>query len=479
MDNRIFKHDLPKAPRHKKTSNKRVGRGSEYRKKHQEIKISLVPKKEKNVEEELAPFDGPMVYDENGTRIHVIKNDGLSINLNGHDFALNGETEDTKTFIPDEDLLFSDELLAEEPPLLMKCNRESCDVTSVQNIPEEPPVLIKCNKECDVVSSVQNVPEEDLLFSDGLGLDDPFVVLDSDSKNSLKSDVQFVKSVKPNGIVPKRRTNMRFTKEEREENIRSGEKLSDESINLVQNILFDSFPAFQGFQDTVLAKKNGFRVIPSGVPYIQILHSHECDHWLCMAFTGERHVLYDSLRSCSSSTNKKFKNYREYLISVPLDIQQQVAEYCKSDDDIQIDVAKVHQQTNGTDCGVFAIAFATHLAHGMDPSGVVFDVPEMRGHLIQCLEKNRMTIFPTAHARRGKFCSVEHLTLNTHCICNGIYHPEIAMVCCGTCEKWFHINCVIKNKKQRSHILDARNDESWYCNGCENGSGECWNRHGK
>ena len=44
----------------------------------------------------------------------------------------------------------------------------------------------------------------------------------------------------------------------------------------------------------------------------------------------------------------------------------------------------VQQQTNGSDCGVFAVAFAACLVYGENPSNVTFDIPKMRPLLRQC-----------------------------------------------------------------------------------------------
>jgi hypothetical protein len=70
----IYKQDIPKAPKRKKTLNKRVGRANEKKIKHSAVSV-LSPKKKKFkneclTEEEIAPLDGPMVYDFNGIRIY-------------------------------------------------------------------------------------------------------------------------------------------------------------------------------------------------------------------------------------------------------------------------------------------------------------------------------------------------------------------------------------------------------------------------
>jgi Ulp1 family protease len=49
----------------------------------------------------------------------------------------------------------------------------------------------------------------------------------------------------------------------------------------------------------------------------------------------------------------------------------------------EISVVSVQQQENGSDCGVFAIAFATALVYSLEPSATAFDVPKMSLHLFQ------------------------------------------------------------------------------------------------
>ena len=52
------------------------------------------------------------------------------------------------------------------------------------------------------------------------------------------------------------------------------------------------------------------------------------------------------------------------------------------------------KQKGGTDCGVFAIAAATALAHGiLNVSS--FDQSAMRQHLVNCFKEHLMTPFPS------------------------------------------------------------------------------------
>lgn len=55
----------------------------------------------------------------------------------------------------------------------------------------------------------------------------------------------------------------------------------------------------------------------------------------------------------------------------------------------------VQKQTNGVDCGVFAIAFATSIALGEDPCGRVFDTSTMRPRLYEMLQREALMSFPS------------------------------------------------------------------------------------
>ena len=54
----------------------------------------------------------------------------------------------------------------------------------------------------------------------------------------------------------------------------------------------------------------------------------------------------------------------------------------------------MQQQADGVDCGVFAIVYATSLAFSKNPSLCSYNVPLMRQHLVNCLEKEMMYPFP-------------------------------------------------------------------------------------
>ncbi len=61
---------------------------------------------------------------------------------------------------------------------------------------------------------------------------------------------------------------------------------------------------------------------------------------------------------------------------------------------VGLNFVPVQQQSNGSDCGVLAIAFATSLALETDPRQVTFDVNGMR-HLALCLRNRAISMFPS------------------------------------------------------------------------------------
>ncbi len=64
----------------------------------------------------------------------------------------------------------------------------------------------------------------------------------------------------------------------------------------------------------------------------------------------------------------------------------------------------VQRQKGSKDCGCFAIAFCVSLLYGEDPSSLLFNQKEMRGHIFSCLTQESFLPFPacalTKKARR-------------------------------------------------------------------------------
>ena len=60
----------------------------------------------------------------------------------------------------------------------------------------------------------------------------------------------------------------------------------------------------------------------------------------------------------------------------------------------QIKMIQCGRQKGAKDCGVFAIAYATAIAHGLNPSRQNFTQQAMRAHLVDCFNNKLLTPFP-------------------------------------------------------------------------------------
>ena len=150
-------------------------------------------------------------------------------------------------------------------------------------------------------------------------------------------------------------------------------------IHQAQVLLRGENSSIEGFQRPTLGPVRNFDVV-SG-EFIQILHTGH-SHWVCVSSIGCElgHVnLYDSLYHDSVLTQEVEEQTNDLLGG------------CL----VALNPMPVQQQTNGSDCGVFAIAFSTCLVFGEDPTFINFDTQSMRTHLASCLSNGKFTLFPT------------------------------------------------------------------------------------
>ena len=139
-------------------------------------------------------------------------------------------------------------------------------------------------------------------------------------------------------------------------------------------LLSSENPSIEGFQRPTLGPVRNFDVV-SG-EFIQILHTGNY-HWVCVSSIGCLPGvvnLYDSL----------------YHNIIEDEIEEQVKSLMGGDCFKDMTVVPVQQQNNGSDCSVFAAAFATCLVNYVPP-----DFPKMRQHLFSCLQNGAIEQFPT------------------------------------------------------------------------------------
>ena len=137
-------------------------------------------------------------------------------------------------------------------------------------------------------------------------------------------------------------------------------------------------PNIEGFQRPTLGPVNHFYVMTA--KFIQLLHVND-NHWVCMTSIG-----------CAPGDVNLLDSLMKPVISQEI---QELAENLLGPNLNSIISIPVQQQTNLSDCGVFAIAFTTCLVFGQDPSQVTFDIPRMGTHLVRCLQAGSMHLFST------------------------------------------------------------------------------------
>ena len=91
-----------------------------------------------------------------------------------------------------------------------------------------------------------------------------------------------------------------------------------------------------------------------------------------------------------------------YLINpISSHTKEQIAAILFSDkEEIQLQFKLVQVQHGNADCGVFAVAFATALCSGRDPTEIQFIHHQLRAHLKKSLLENMITEFPQVQEKQ-------------------------------------------------------------------------------
>ena len=129
----------------------------------------------------------------------------------------------------------------------------------------------------------------------------------------------------------------------------------------------------EGFQHPTctLGPVRNFSVV-SG-KFVQLMHTGQ-DHWVCVSSIG-----------CLLRTVRLFD-------SLYHDIEDWVRDLL-AHNFLKLEYAPCQQQTNGSDCGVSAIAFGTGLVFGSNPQNLNFDIAKMGTHLVACLRAGQILDF--------------------------------------------------------------------------------------
>ena len=162
-------------------------------------------------------------------------------------------------------------------PKIKKTNiieEQPCFDLDVHDIPMEETIKDLSNVND---STTDNDGQKDCLKFDFEILERENKAIPETEKLVLEEDILITEEVPASGKITVSR-NLKFTNEER--NILLQEHmLSDESINLAQNLLKEQFPKISGFQNTVIGKTQSFDIVMTNENFIQLLHVGSL-HWV-------------------------------------------------------------------------------------------------------------------------------------------------------------------------------------------------------
>ena len=235
-------------------------------------------------------------------------------------------------------------------------------------------------------------------------------------------------------------------KEEDKKSIESGEWLTDTILNASQNLVAEEFPLLYGLRDTVLLA-NGLYDTPVAGEGMQVHHLG--NHWVLSSSIGGKIMVYDSLSTNMSSglRHQIIEVYRPYAAGL----------YGA----IDVTLACVQQQRGSNDCGLYTIANMFSLALGTDPSTVHFHQADMRQHLVECLERQEVNMFPHSLCAGRRCFPIRIIPVSKFCTWHRIVHGHL--VECTQCHMRYHFQCL---KWENQDVLAMLND-AYKCKKCK------------
>ena len=229
--------------------------------------------------------------------------------------------------------------------------------------------------------------------------------------------------------------------------ISDGDWLTDRIIDAVQNVLRLAHPHIGGLQSTILGETLTFDIQRGN--FVQVLNVSR-SHWITISNIGcepETIAIYDSLGSGS----------------VPARTSEQIAAIVfSSSSSIQLIFKSVQMQSGGSDCGLFALAFATSLSKGEKPEEINYMQHQFRQHLQNCIVAKQFTLFPRTSRKKKPVPPISETSLQLFCKCCLPDTKKERMACCDHCGEWYHEHCVMIPDTVWSNKY-----MKWYCGFCK------------
>ena len=246
--------------------------------------------------------------------------------------------------------------------------------------------------------------------------------------------------------------------------------LTDSRINAAMALMKTngkSSVEYNGMEDVLVTQANGFTYNPKAEKFIQMININH-NHWVtisnvfCESSQFEAapgHFVrpiafakvYDSLQSLNEKNGK---------VNYPFSVEKAICELNRPTVAVQFIVEDVPQQDGGSDCGLFAIAFAASLCQNINPNSLVIKQQAMRPAFLKCIDNNDLSTFLNdivlSRSRLFKNDPLTSTQVRLYCHCKMPDNGEL-MVKCKRCKEWFHEAC---------EKGDFENDD-WLCCSCE------------
>ena len=208
--------------------------------------------------------------------------------------------------------------------------------------------------------------------------------------------------------------------------------INDKLINCGMELLKLRYPHIKGLQDCTLSDTLNFEPIDG--EFVQILN---CDrkHWICVSTVG-----------CQPGKVNVFDSMR--IGEIPLSTKEAIASLLGTTrKSISLTFVDVQQQSNSYDCGLFALAYASSICDGVDPTTINYKQYNLRPHFLKCLMKGEYHSFPIEPVHRNPGHPLRTCRL-----------PD-DMIRCERCSQWYHYTCV-------GIELGERVNGIWLCKHC-------------
>ena len=221
--------------------------------------------------------------------------------------------------------------------------------------------------------------------------------------------------------------------------------LFDTEIQAGQILLKKQFPLIDGLHDPSV---KGHLVEPASTEFVQIVNVGE--HWLCLTSIGV--PCPGAVRVFDSLYRKPNATAAEHACHILL----------HTGDQVMFINEKVQRQMGSSDCGLYALAFATDLCHGIDPTSPrSYDQALMRQHYVECPEKGRMAPFPSSTRRVIYHNDQKRTLVQIFCGCR-LPNDKKEYVQCFKCSGWYHLDC------ERVPDWAVNSKRKWQCQKCKN-----------